>query len=246
MESNIKLQKEEGAVFHDPTQYRKLVGKLLYLTNTWLGISYIVNLLSQFMEAPRIPHYDALIKVIRCLKNTLGQGLFFPANSPLKITTYSDANWANCPDTRRSTIGFCMFIGQSLVAWKSKKQNTISLSSAESKYRAMVAAVCELTWLRYFLNNLYITIDDQATLYCDKLAALHIAANLVFHERTKHIELYCHLVRDKISAGQVVKLPELLAYVNIEEETLTRSQQKLFHFLKYQLNPYSIALKYSI
>lgn len=131
MEPNIKLQKEERAVFHDSTLYRKLVGKLLYLTNTRPDISYSVNLLSQFLEAPWIPHYDALIKVIRYLKNTPGQGLFFPANSPLKITTYSDANWANCPDTRRSTTGFCVLLGQSLVVWKSKKQHTISRSSIE-------------------------------------------------------------------------------------------------------------------
>ncbi|XP_042939631.1 uncharacterized mitochondrial protein AtMg00810-like [Carya illinoinensis] len=126
MEPNLKLQKDQGDVFHDPTLYRKLVGKLLYLTNTRPDLSYSVNLLSQFMEIPRVPHYNALLKVLRYLKGNLGQGLFFSTTSSLKLTTYSDANCANCPDIRRSTTGFCVFIDKSLVAWKPKKQHTVS------------------------------------------------------------------------------------------------------------------------
>ncbi|XP_042973211.1 uncharacterized mitochondrial protein AtMg00810-like [Carya illinoinensis] len=121
MEPNIKLHKDQGDVFQDPTQYRKLVGKLLYLTNTRPDISYIVHLLSQFMETPRVPHYDDLLKILRYLKGSPGQGLFFPTTSSLQLTAYCDANWANYPDTRRSTTRFCIFIGKSLVAWKSKK-----------------------------------------------------------------------------------------------------------------------------
>ncbi|KAF5480295.1 hypothetical protein F2P56_001057 [Juglans regia] len=126
MEPNLKISKDEGELFHDPTLYRKLVGKLLYLTNTRPDLSYSVHLLSQFMETPRLPHYNAVIKVLRYLKGTPGQGLFFPTASTFNLVAYSDANWGNCPDTRRSTTGFCVFIGSSLICWKSKKQTTVS------------------------------------------------------------------------------------------------------------------------
>ncbi|KAF5460488.1 hypothetical protein F2P56_020352 [Juglans regia] len=203
MEPNLKLRKDEGEIFNDPSMYCKLVGKLLYHTNTRSDLSQSMHLLSQFMEAPRVPHYNAVLKIIRYMKGTPGQGLFFPVDSKLELNAYCDASWASCPDTRRSTTGFCVIIGNSLVSWKSKKQTTVSRSSAESEYRAMAVVVCELTWLRYFLTDLRIIISKPATLYCDNLATIHMAANPVFHEWTKHIELDCHLVIDKILDGQV-------------------------------------------
>ncbi|XP_042954604.1 uncharacterized mitochondrial protein AtMg00810-like [Carya illinoinensis] len=179
VEPNIKLKKNEGEVFPDPALYRKLVGKLLYLTNTLSDLSYNINLLSQFMENPRVPHYDAIIKVLKYVKNTPRQGIFFPASSTMELV-YSDANWANCPNTCRSTTTFCVFIDNSLVSWKSNKHNTISRSCAESKYRAMVVVVCKPTWFRYLLSDLCITIKTPATLYCDNTAALNIFASPFF------------------------------------------------------------------
>ena len=156
------------------------------------------------MQTPRLPHLNAAHKVLRYIKGAPGQGLFYFSASNIKLRAYSDSNWGACPDTRRSVSGYCVFIGSSLVSWKSKKHNTICRSSAKVEYKLMASVCCELSWLRYLLHDLQIEHPQAAVLFCDNKAALHIAANPVFHERTKHIELDCHLVRDKVQDGSIV------------------------------------------
>lgn len=203
MEQHLKLNSIDGDLLKDPTYYRRIVGKLIYLTITRPEITYAVSTLSQFMQQPRKPHLDAVIRLIRYLKEAPGQGLFFPSQGRLKLISYCDADWAGCPTTRRSVTGYCVFLGNALVSWKSKKQTTVSRSSAEAEYRSMAAVTCELTWLRYLLQDLRIDHHEPVKLFCDNQAALHIAANPVYHERTKHIELDCHTIRERIQNGEI-------------------------------------------
>ncbi|CAL2227718.1 unnamed protein product [Prunus armeniaca] len=203
MEQHLKLTPTDGVILKDPTHYRRLVGRLIYLTITRPEIAYSVHILSQFIQQPRKPRLDAVHRLLRYLKIAPGQGLLFPSQGSLILRGYCDADWAGCPTTRRSISGYCVFLGNALIAWKTKEQTTVSRSSAEAEYRSMAAITCELTWLRYLLRNLCIDHSEPATLHCDNQAAIHIAANPVYHECTKHIELDCHTVRERIQRGEI-------------------------------------------
>ncbi|KAI5333442.1 hypothetical protein L3X38_023573 [Prunus dulcis] len=203
MEQNLKLNNEDGELLHNPETYRRLVGRLIYLTITRPDIVHTVHILSQFMQSPRTTHKDAADRLLHYLKGTPGQGILLSSSNNFQLRAYCDSNWASCPMTRRSTTGYFVLLGESPISWKTKKQDTVSRSSAEAEYRAMAMATCELQWLRYLLYDLGLSHTTPSLLYCDNQAALYIAANPVYHERTKNIEIDCHVVREKIQNGSL-------------------------------------------
>ena len=201
-ERGLKLS-DKGDLLKDPGHYRWLLGRLIYLTVSRPNITYYVHVLSRFMHQPCKLHMEAALRVVRYLKNAPGQGLFFSSNSVFRLRAYCDSDCAGCPITRRSTTCYCVFLGPSLVSCRSKRQKTMSLSLAEAEYRAMTGGCYELTWLRYLLQDLRVLHPEPALLYCDNKSSLHIAANPVFHERTRHIEMDCHYIQDNIQDGSV-------------------------------------------
>ncbi|RVW37330.1 Retrovirus-related Pol polyprotein from transposon RE2 [Vitis vinifera] len=166
MDPNIKLIPGQGEPLGDPGRYRRLVGKLNYLTITRPDIFFPVSVVSQFLQSPCDSHWDAVIRILRYIKSTPGQGVLY--------------------ENRDHT--------------QSKKQDVVARSSVEVEYQAMALATCELIWLKHLLRKLRFGNDEQMKLICDNQAALHIASNPVFHERTKHIEVNCHFIREKIAS----------------------------------------------
>ncbi|CAA7060053.1 unnamed protein product [Microthlaspi erraticum] len=212
-----KLSSDSGELIPNPTQYRQLAGALQYLTFTRPDISYAVNQICLYMHAPRQPHYQALKRIIRYIKGTKGHGLQLLKGKVDQLTAYTDADWGGCPDSRRSTSGYCVYLGGNLVSWSSKRQQTVSRSSAEAEYRGVANVVAELCWIRNLLLELGCPITKASLVYCDNISAVYLSHNPVKHQRTKHVELDIHFVREKVAIGQVkvVHVPCSLQYADI-------------------------------
>ena len=203
MDPNHKLgeAKEEPVV--DKRMYQRLVGRLIYLAHTRPDIAYSVSVISQFMHDPRESHLQAAYRVLHYLKGSPGKGILFKRNKELVLEAYTDADYAGSVVDRRSTTGYCTFLGGNLVTWRSKKQNVVARSSAESEFRAIAQGLCELLWLKIILDDLRVNLDGPMKLYSDNKSAINIAHNPIQHDRTKHIEIDRHFIKEKLETGLV-------------------------------------------
>jgi hypothetical protein len=139
-------------------------------------------------------------QILRYLKGTPGKGLWFRKNQNLDLGGYCDADWASSRDDRRSTSGYCIFVGGNLVSWWSKKQAVVARSTAEAEYRAMSLALCEMMWLKSMLKELCLLRNETMLLRCDNVAAINIANNPVQFDRTKHVEIDRFFIKEKIDS----------------------------------------------
>ncbi|WMV36798.1 hypothetical protein MTR67_030183 [Solanum verrucosum] len=170
---------------------------------TMPDISYDIHTLSQFMHCPKKSHMEFVLRVVRYIKNAPGLGVLMSSRKSSKLRGFCDADWAACPMSRRSVTSYVMKLGDSLVSWKSTKQTTIFRSSADAEYRSMASRVSEIIWLVGLRKELNMKVQLPVTLQSDGKSAIQIAANLIFHERTKHIEIDLHFIRDKIQEGVI-------------------------------------------
>nr|GEU92222.1 hypothetical protein [Tanacetum cinerariifolium] len=180
MDPIIKLNSTDGYLLPDPSTYRTLVGKFLYLTITRPNLSFAAQALSQYSHSPRSSHFDVLMIVLRYIKLCPGQGLFFPTRNNLQFTTYCDSDWASCVTTRRSVLG-----------------------SPEAEDRALIDNTCEISWLKSLLLDLQVTIPTPSLIMYDNVSTIALANNPIHHARTKHIKIDCNFVRDKIKQGHI-------------------------------------------
>lgn len=214
MATSATLALGDSPPFENPVKYRQIVGALQYATLSRPDIAYAVNKVCQFMHSPTEDHWSAVKRILRYLQGTVDYGLLLKQNSSSTLhaytdahspvlNAYSDADWAGCPDDRRSTGGYAIYLGSNLVSWSAKKQKTVSRSSTESEYKALADTVVELTWLEALLQELRVRMATTPVLWCDNLGATYLSANPVFHARTKHVEVDFHFVREKVAAKRL-------------------------------------------
>ncbi|GJX03534.1 uncharacterized mitochondrial protein-like protein, partial [Tanacetum coccineum] len=233
-----------GSLFANPTLYRSLVGALQYLTITRPDLSYAVNQASQFLHAPTDAHFQSVKRILRYVKGTITYGLIFRRPHSNSILGYSDADWARCIETRRSTYGYSIFLGGNLVSWSAKKQPTVSRSSCESEYRAMANTAAEIIWITHLLRELHALPPDRPTLLCDNKSALFMSQNPVSHKRAKHIDLDYHFVRELVASGKLYTkfIPTKLQVADIFTKSLPHPQFEYFRSL-LRLGPPPIRLR---
>ena len=230
VDTNPKLSAVDGAPVADPTDFRSLAGALQYLTFTRPDIAYAVQQVCLHMHDPREPHLAALKRILRYIRGTLHLGLLLRPSAQSDLLVYSDTDWAGCPDTRKSTSGYVVFLGDNLISWSSKRQNAVSRSSAEAEYRAVANAVAEASWLRQHLVELHVPLRRTALIYCDNISTVYMSSNPIQHQHTKHVEIDLHFVRERVAIGDVCVLhvPTSSQYADIFTKGLPSSVFKEF------------------
>ena len=202
MPNNGQLGLGEGEKYVDQKVYRSMIGSLLYLCASRPDIMLSVGMCARFQSAPKECHLMAVKRILRYLVLTPTLGLWYPKGSTFELVGYSDSDWAGDKVDRKSTSGACQFIGRSLVSWSSKKQNSTALSTAEAEYISAASCCAQLLWMRQTLKDYDVSLST-VPLLCDNESAIKIANNPVQHNRTKHIDIRHHFLRDHVANGDI-------------------------------------------
>ncbi|GAB2285852.1 hypothetical protein Dimus_039724 [Dionaea muscipula] len=190
----------------DTSLYRSLVGSLRYINCTRPDILFAVGLVCRYMESPTVEHLLASKRILRYLKGTISFGIWYASTDlGLELKGFSDSDWGNDMDSRRSTTGFLFCLGSTPFTWVSKLQPIVTLSSSEAEYVAIAAAVSHCIWLRQLLEEMHLLHDQPTIIGIDNQSTIAIAKNPVYHDRSKHIDVCFHFLRDLVANG-VVKL----------------------------------------
>ncbi|CAM8941118.1 unnamed protein product [Rhodiola kirilowii] len=181
------------------------------------------------MHNPSEIHMNAVLRILKYLKSAPGRGVLFSKhNNITEVCGFTDADWAGNITDRRSTSGYFTFVGGNLVTWKSKKQKVVARSSAEAEYRGMAQGVCELLWLKSLLHDLGIELTSPMKLYCDNKAAIDISQNPVQHDRTKHVEVDRHFIKEKLDAN-IITFPFVPSEEQLADILTKGVSVKAFH-----------------
>ncbi|XP_062081408.1 secreted RxLR effector protein 161-like [Humulus lupulus] len=176
-----------------------MIGSLLYLIASRPDISFSVGLCARYQVNPKQSHLTAVKRIFKYLAGTIEFGLWYSCDTNMSLVGYSDSDWAGSLDDRKSTSRGCFYIGNNLVSWFSKKQHSISLSTAEAEYIAAGSSCTQLIWLNKMLTD-YGHPQKSLILFCDSTSAINISKNPVQHSRTKHIDIRYHFIRNMIES----------------------------------------------
>ena len=203
-ETRSKIGKRNGGEAIDATLYRSIIGSLRYLVNSRPDIAYAVGIASRFMEAPGKQHWSLVKQILRYVKGTIGYGCVYRAGAAEpSLIGYSDSDHAGDVDERKSTSGTLFFLGSSVITWASQKQKIVALSSCEAEYVAASAAACQGLWLSRLLAEMRGKEPEKFLLRVDNKSAIALCMNPVYHDRSKHIEVRHHFIRECIETRQL-------------------------------------------
>ncbi|KAL1222467.1 Retrovirus-related Pol polyprotein from transposon RE1 [Cardamine amara subsp. amara] len=200
---NEKLSKDESGESVDEKLYRGMIGSLLYLIASRPDICMAVGVCARYQAKPKMSHLLAVKRIIKYVKGTVNLGIYFTKDTTKELMGFCDADWAGSLDDRRSTSGRCFFMGNNLISWHSKKQNSVSLSTAEAEYIALGSCCTQLMWMKQMATDYGMT-SDSILIYCDNESAINIAKNPVQHSRTKHIDIRHHFIRELVKEKLIV------------------------------------------
>ncbi|XP_066384940.1 secreted RxLR effector protein 161-like [Miscanthus floridulus] len=203
MEERLKLTKASTVAKVDATLYRSIVGGMRYLVHMRPDIAFAVGYASRFVDDPREDHWTTVKRLLRYVRGMADQGIIFPktGGSRLQLTVFSDADIAGDIDGRRSTSRVLVFLGSAPNSWLSLKQKVVALSTCEAKYVAVATAACQVVWLRQLLDELTGVEAHPPALIVDNQPTIALAKNPILHDRSKHIDVKFHFLRDYVDEG---------------------------------------------
>ncbi|GJR50638.1 hypothetical protein Tco_1401159 [Tanacetum coccineum] len=202
MVERTKLDEDLSGIPVDQTQYRSMIGSLMYLTASRPDLVFAVCMCARYQSKPTKKHLEAVKRVFWYLQGSINMGLWYPKDTAMALTAYADADHAGCQDTQRSTSGSAQFLGDKLVSWSSKKQTSTSISSIEAEYITMSGCCAQILWMRSQLSD-YGFAYNHIPLYYDNKSAIALCCNNVQHSRSKHIDIRHHFIREQVEKGVV-------------------------------------------
>jgi hypothetical protein len=206
----------------------------MYMVNTRTDIYYAVNVLSQFMSQPKHTHWIVSKHVLRYLQGKIGYGLRYVANVDLSLEGYADADWAGSAVDRKSTSGCCFTLGSTMVSWCSRKKISLDLSTTKAKYIALSVAVREAVWVCKILIDLFDHELDPTTIHYDNHSCVKISENPMFQEKSKHIEIKYHYIRDMVQIN-IVHVQYLSTHEQIADIFTKPLAKKIFEYFRERL-----------
>ncbi|CAL1387753.1 unnamed protein product [Linum trigynum] len=232
-----KLSKAGDGVQVDATEYKSLIGSLLYMCATRPDIMYSVCLLSRFMEAPTRQHMFAAKRVLRYLKGTISHGIWYKKKDGNdKLVGYTDSDYAGDLDDRKSTSGYVFFIAGGAISWASKKQPVVTLSTTEAEFVAGSYCAAQCVWLRKILEQMgwRSSVDTATRVLCDSSSAIKLSKNPVLHGRSKHIDVRFHFLRN-LAKEEVIEMEHCRSHEQVADIMTKSLQLDAFQTLRYQL-----------
>ena len=222
----------------DPTQYRRLIGSLRYLCHTRPDLAYSVGMVSRFMQKPKVSHLAAVKRILRYLKGTFDYGILFPAvdkGKECKLVGYTDSSWCSDAEDRKSTAGYVFMLGGVPIAWNSRKEPVVELSSRKAEYITASLCACQATWMVNLVEEITWKDHGVITMKIDNMSVINLAKNLIAHGRSKHIEMRFHYLREQVADGKM-NLKHCRTENQIADIMTKGVQVELFRRLRVMMN----------